>query len=378
MSQSLSRYFPLAFSLLLIGSLVYFFTDLVAYVLISFVLSMIGQPFMRFFQKHLRIGKFHAGPNIAALLTLLTFFIIIGLIVLMYVPLIIEQAESLAHVDYSAIATALEEPLRQIQIFLGRYGIEPEEVTVEKLVTELLSGWFDPTFISTSLGSLVEAIGNLLFGLFAVIFITFFFLREQGLFVNALVALVPEEYEHNVRQAMALIAHLLSRYFVGIVVQITIITFYVTTALTVLGIPNALLIGFFAAVINVIPYLGPIIGALFGIVITISTNLHLDFYTHLLPLLLKVVGVFASMQVLDNLVLQPWIFSTSVLAHPLEIFLVVMMGARISGITGMILAIPAYTVLRVIALAFLSEFPVVRKLAARLKTAEAFNEKRKE
>ncbi|RMD73115.1 MAG: AI-2E family transporter, partial [Bacteroidetes bacterium] len=310
------------------------------------------------------------GPNTAAILTLLTFFLIIGLLVLMYVPLVIQQAESLTHVDYSAIARALEEPLREFQQFLGRYGIQPEEVTVERLVAELLSGWFDPSIIGTSLGGIVETIGNLFIGIFSVVFITFFFLREQGLFVNALVALVPEEYEENVRHAMALITRLLSRYFVGIVVQITIITTYVTLALTLLGIPTALLIGFFAAVINVIPYLGPIIGALFGVVITISTNLHLDFYTEMLPLLLKVLAVFASMQLLDNMVLQPWIFSTSVLAHPLEIFLVVMMGARISGIVGMILAIPAYTVLRVIALAFLSEFPVVRKLAGRLKEAE--------
>lgn len=370
MPRSLSRYLALAFSLLLIGSLVYFFADLVAYVLISFVLSMIGQPFMRFFQSHLRFGRFHAGPNTAAVLTLLTFFLFIGLLVVMYIPLVIQQAESLTHVDYSAIASALEEPLREFQQFLGRYGIEPEEVTVEKLVAELLSGWFDPALIGTSLGSIVEVIGNLFIGLFSVVFITFFFLREQGLFVNALVALVPEEYEHNVRHAMALITRLLSRYFVGIVVQITIITIYVTLALSLLGIPNALLIGFFAALINVIPYLGPIIGALFGIAITISTNLHLDFYTEMLPLLLKVLAVFGSMQLLDNMVLQPWIFSTSVLAHPLEIFLIVMMGARLSGITGMILAIPAYTVLRVIALAFLSEFPVVRKLAGRLQQAE--------
>ena len=143
---------------------------------------------------------------------------------------------------------------------------------------------------------------------------------------------------------------------------------------------NALLIGFFAGVINVIPYLGPIIGGIFGILITISSNLDVDFYTQMLPLLIRVVIVFGTVQMLDNFVLQPFIFSTSVLAHPLEIFLIILMGAQIGGITGMILAIPAYTVLRVVARVFLSEFKLVQKITDRIQDHEEEmkkNEKKK-
>ena len=125
---------------------------------------------------------------------------------------------------------------------------------------------------------------------------------------------------------------------------------------------NALLIGFFAAVINVIPYLGPLIGAVFAIFITISSNLDLEFYSEMMPLLLKVVAVFGAMQMLDNFILQPYIFSNSVLAHPLEIFIIILIGAKLNGITGMILAIPVYTILRVIARVFLSEYKIVQKL----------------
>ena len=82
----------------------------------------------------------------------------------------------------------------------------------------------------------------------------------------------------------------------------------------------------------------------------------------MLPMLSKVVIVFGAMQLLDNFILQPWIFSNSVLAHPLEIFIVILMGAQINGIIGMVLAIPVYTVLRVIARAFLSEFKLVQKI----------------
>ena len=182
--------------------------------------------------------------------------------------------------------------------------------------------------------------------------------------------LVPRGYEYKVKKSMRNITTMLTRYFGGITVQVTIITLIVSIALSLLGVKNALLIGFFAALINVIPYVGPLIGAAFAIFITISSNLGLDFYSEMLPLILKVAGVFATMQLTDNFILQPYIFSNSVLAHPLEIFLVILIGGKLGGIVGMILAIPVYTVLRVIASVFLSEFKIVQQVSDRMRLEE--------
>ena len=146
--------------------------------------------------------------------------------------------------------------------------------------------------------------------------------------------------------------------------QICLITLYITTALSFFGVQNALLFAFFAAIINVIPYIGPIIGAVFALLVTISSNLDVDFYTVTLPMMIRVVAVFASMQLLDGFVLQPYIFSNSVKAHPLEIFLVVVVGAKLGGVIGMVIAIPIYTILRVVAAVFLQEFKLVQKLTS--------------
>jgi len=367
--KSISRYIALIVSFLVIGALFYFFSNIVAYVLIAWILSMIGQPFMRFFQKHLKIGKFKAGSNTAAILTLICYFILVTLLIWMFVPLVINQANNLAEVNYSEIAGALKAPAQQLQDWLSSYGlIEPEtHFSVEQQLHKTFSEWFEPARIGNFFSSLVAAAGNIFITLFSIVFITFFFLKEQGLFVNILVALMPLRYEKQVRRAIEDISSLLTRYFGGIVIQITIITLFVSISLSLFGIKNALLIGFFAALINVIPYLGPIIGATFGVIITISSNLNLEFYSQMLPLILKVVVVFAGMQLLDNFVLQPWIFSHSVLAHPLEIFIVILMGAKTNGIVGMVLAIPAYTVLRVIARGFLSEFKIVQKITGGMK-----------
>ena len=73
---------------------------------------------------------------------------------------------------------------------------------------------------------------------------------------------------------------------------------------------------------------------------------------------------------LDNFILQPFIFSNSVRAHPLEIFIVILMGATVNGVLGMVLAIPTYTVLRVLASVFFSEFKIVKSITGRMEAAE--------
>lgn len=360
--NNLSRSFAIGITLLLIGVVVYFFSDIVAYVLVAWVLSLVGQPFMRFFQTKLSIGRFRPGPVFSAILTIVCFFVISIALIWMFVPLVVEQARNLTGVDYTSITKALEVPLTQLNNWLVETGlIEPSD-SVELELQQGLKNWFEPAKISTFFRSLLGVAGNLIFAMFSIVFITFFFLKEQGLFASFLTAIVPQKHEEHIKNALEDITKLLTRYFGGILIQMTTITLFVSILLGILGVKNALLIGFFAAIINVIPYLGPFIGAMFGVFITISSNLDLDFYGEMVPLLTRVVGVFAAMQMLDNFLLQPYIFSNSVLAHPLEIFIVIMVGAQLNGISGMILAIPAYTVIRVIARVFLGEYKIVQKL----------------
>ncbi len=361
-----SRYIAIAVSLLILGGLVWYFSNIVAYVLIAWVLSMVGQPLMRFFQRKLRIGRFSVGPNIAAILTLLLYFVLGAALIGLFAPLVLEQARNLSKVDYSEVIATLEVPMNQLNNWLVDIGLVDPEQSPEQQITDTVKKWFQPAMVSNFFGSLLGAAGNLLFTIFSVVFITFFFLKEQGLFVEFLVAIAPNEYDQNVRNAVESISRLLTRYFGGVVLQITIITIFVSVLLGLLGIKNAVLIGFFAGLINVIPYLGPLMGALFGILVTISSNIGMEFYPDLLTLIIHVALVFGAMQMLDNFLLQPYIFSNSVLAHPLEIFIVVLMGAQVGGITGMVLAIPAYTVFRVIGREFLSEFKIVQKMTGRM------------
>jgi len=364
-----NRYIALGASVLVILAVMYFFSDIVAYVLIAWVLSMIGQPLMSFFRRNLKFGKFVAGPSLCAILTMLCYLFFVSLIVVLFAPLLLEQASHLTSIDYQGLGKTLEVPLKQANDYLYNLGIVEKTSAPADQLLESLRNYFRPSRIGEFFTSLIGLAGNIIMGLFSVLFITFFFLSEEGLFKNALSGFAPNEA--TAQKAVNVIDDsriMLTRYFSGVLVQVTAITIYLSVGLGIIGVQNALLIAFFAAVINVIPYVGPIIGATFAVVMTISSTIELqpDFYLETLPIIIKVVVVFASMQLLDNFLLQPFIFSNSVEAHPLEIFIIILVGAKLNGVVGMILAIPAYTVIRVIAKIFLSEFRIVQQITGGL------------
>jgi predicted PurR-regulated permease PerM len=364
-----NRSIALIVSLLLIAALFWFFSDIIMYAILAWVVSMLGQPLMRFFQK-VKIGKFHVGSNLAAGLTLITFILCLALLVMLFVPSVIQQVNNLAHVDYTALARSLQQPLTNLQNTLASYGLMDANVPIEQQLQDRLTNSFEPASIKNYITSFFSAAGNIGVTFGAVLFISFFFLQEQGLFVNFLSSLMPSQYDEKVKHALSDIAHNLSLYFRGLALQMLCFTLLVTLALWAFGIKNALLIGVFAGLLNIIPYVGPIVGMAFGVVFTISSNLEADFYAHTLPMVLKVMGVFFVAQAIDNNFTQPYIFSSTLKTHPLEIFFMVLVGAKIGGVGGMVLAIPGYMVIRVIAAVFLSEFHVVQNLRERMKGAK--------
>lgn len=365
-----NRSIALVISLVLIAALFWFLSDIVMYAVLAWVVAMLGQPLMRFYQK-IKVWKFQVGPNLAAILTLLTFFLSLAALVMIFVPSIIQQVNNLAHVDYAALARTLEKPLLNLQAQLAGYGLMDANVPIEQQLQQRLSNSFEPSTIKNYVTSFFSAAGNIGVTIGSVAFISFFFLQQQGLFVNFLSSLMPSQYDEKVKKALSDIAKNLSLYFRGIVLQMLAFSLMVTLALWALGIKNALLIGIFAGLLNIVPYIGPLIGMAFGVIFTISSNLDVDFYNEIMPKVLKVVIVFFVCQGIDNNLTQPYIFSSTLKTHPLEIFFMVLIGAKIGGVMGMVLAIPGYMVIRTIASVFLSEFHVVQNLRERMKLQAA-------
>ena len=276
----------------------------------------------------------------------------------MFTPLVMEEARIISNIDFEAVSVELADPINDLENWLKDKHLLNTESSIDDEIRQL----FNLTDVKSIFNSAIGILGNSIIAIFSILFITFFFLKEKKLYSNLLLALTPESKSDQIFNVMKNTKQLLSRYFIGIILQIFTITIIVSTGLSILDIKNAILIGFLAGIINVIPYIGPIIGAIIGVIIGISTNLDLDFYSQIIPLSLKICLVFGIMQLIDNFVLQPIIFSNSVKAHPLEIFIIVISAGTLWGVLGMIIAIPFYTLFRVIAKEFLSEFKLVQEL----------------
>ena len=364
-SSPIYKYAALFVGISVFCLLVYYFRTIVSYVLIAWVFSMLGQPVMKFFRQ-VRYKKAHIGPSMAATIVILLyscFFILLGWI---FIPPLLEQAHNISNIDYNAIAKTFDQPLANINARLQEVGLLDSGESLIIKLQQSAKNWFDPQRLGIYLESIVSFAGHLFILVGSVVFIAFFFLKEEGMFVNFLVTLVPQRFEIHIRETVDDCSLLLTRYFSGILIQIIVLSIFIGLVLTLMGVKSAILIAVILSILNIIPYVGFYLGATIGLFMTVSSNLEMEFYSQLTPILIKVGVVFLVAHLLDSFFLQPFIFSKRVLAHPLEIFLIILVGAQVGGIFGMLIAIPTYTVLRVLAKTFLSEYRFVQKLTDKL------------
>lgn len=339
---------------------VWIFTDIFIYVSISIVLATILRPLTNLIS---RTYIFRVKlPRVLAILV--AYSVIVGVVfsfVLLFIPLIIEQINVLSDVSFDEVYINLSTPIVAVEDFLIEYNLISEDEhsltnTIKTNVFELVSNLNFRTIIN----NLLTLTGGVFVSILAISFITFFLLYENGILSRIMISLVPNQYFELFISAIHKIEHLLSNYLIGLLLQMMAIFSIAGLGLSLFGVKYALTIAVFAAFANLIPYLGPLLGSGFAIIVGLSTAGHFTFDQMTVVLILKIVSVFAAVQVIDNVLLQPLIFSKSVKAHPLEIFVVIFAAASIAGVTGMIAAIPVYTVIRVSAMEIQSGFASYR------------------
>jgi len=355
---------PLA-AIAIIAFMVWYFSDIVAYILIATFLSLLGLPMARRL-KRIRIGRFKMPKAISALLTLLTMVLGIILFILIIVPLIIKQGNVIASIDVDALLFYYQKPMNQLNEFLVQYNVIGSGETLAQYIESQLKDFLNFTEFTNFFANIVTATGTVFMGTFIILFLTFYFLMDDNLGRRFILTLTPEEHMENMDRILSDSKSLLTRYFHGILVEVVIMMTIESTGLLIFGVPNAVLIGFFGGLMNVIPYLGPIIGASLGVVLATLSELSLGNYDMVPVTVITVIGVFAFANVIDNTVLQPQIYSRSTRAHPVEVFLVIIVGGKLAGIAGMILAIPTYTVIKIIAREFAERMKLVKFLTRQM------------
>ncbi len=347
--------------IVIFGFLIWKFYYILVWVLIAAIVSFIGQPMVHFISR-IHIRKIRIPHAVSALLALLVIVIVFLGLISIFVPLIVNQAEAIAKIDVSQLADNLQGPMQWLEKKSHAFGVIPEGQTLQNYIVTKGKTLVNLGSMGVILGGLFSFAGNFFLGGFAILFIAFFFLKDENMLEDGLFLLIPEVHHPAVHNVVTECKGLLKRYFIGVILEVFGVMTLIAIGLWIFGVKNALLIGFFGGIMNIIPYLGPIIGTTIALTLGLTTTMASGEYNDLLPVLIKIASVQIAVNFIDNNVLVPLIYSKSVKSHPLEIFIVIIMGGSLAGLMGMLLAVPVYTVLRVIAKEFLQNFRVVQKL----------------
>ena len=351
--------------LAIVLALCWYFKNVLIYIIVAFVVSMIGRPFMQLLKKIRIKGK--SAPN--WLLAIFTIVLILALLVLLFtqiVPLVSNIVRDASAISDSAQFSS--NPIEKVnEWIIGLFPDVGADFDITAVVLGKLKELVSFSQVSGLVGSVASLVIDIVVAVFSVVFIAFFFIKEDGLFERILCALVPDRHELTLRKTLSEIKQLLSRYFVGLVIEmlgVALVDFLGVWLIARFDFSYAIGVGFIAGLLNVIPYVGPligdVIGIVFGIVLKLGTGAGLDVNIWVFALI--ILAIMLAAQLIDNFIYQPLIYSTSIKAHPLEIFIVLLMAGHIGGIVGMLVAIPAYTVVRVIAIRFFYRFKPIQRL----------------
>ncbi|WP_286971603.1 AI-2E family transporter [Flavobacterium sp. UBA4854] len=346
--------------ILIIAVVLYFLYEIqtvIVYLCISLILCLIANPLVLFLKNKLKFGN-----SLAATTTIILFiFLIVGFI-LLFVPLIISQANNLSLLDTAHLQSQFIQTEQSIEQYFNIQHVDLNKVIKDSKLTSML----DFSYFTGFINSIISFMADMGMGLVSVFFITFFFIKDQEIFKAQARRILPDTNEDKILNSITKINHLLTRYFIGLLLQLTVVFILYLIVLMIFGNKNAFVIAFLCAILNVIPYIGPIIGTILAALLTMISLIGQDFQSQILPTTIYVVIGFLLVQAIDNNISQPIISSKSVNSHPLEIFLITLISGITFGIVGMIIAVPLFTMIKVILKEFFPENKIVSTLTERI------------
>ena len=347
-----------ALTLLAVALFIWLFTRVIVYLLISLVLSLLAQPLVKFYSK-IKYKNAHIPDSLIAILTLISMGLGLSLMFMLFIPVFINEINFLSTLNFNDVFSDIVGQFPNIKSLLLNFGTEKE---ISTSIVKELNEHMNINNISSLFNNFISITGTAVGGTLATLFITFFLLKDNRMAYKAAMLMTPTDYENEMKDILRTTKSLLTKYFVGLFIDGLIVTVLVSALMSAFGVKNALIIGVFTGIMNIIPYVGPLISFGFALFLGISGCIELGQLHEISNVFTKIFFILLGVNMQDGFIIQPYIFSNSVKAHPLEIFLVVLMAATVAGITGMIVAIPTYTLLRIIAKEFLVNFKFFKKI----------------
>ncbi|GAB5408074.1 MAG: AI-2E family transporter [Balneolaceae bacterium] len=314
-----------------IGLILYNYSTLVAYLILAMILSYVLDPIVN------RLQRMGLNRTLGITLTLSAVIMLVVYISTNVIPLFVAEMIELTN---NLNIDNLEMIARRIETRLSEdYQFIPDGF-LEDNVSAVLSELFDLGKLSTVLSDAVGLFTNIFSAVLVVPFAAFFFLKDGTKIRRDLLTLVPNKYFETTLTLIDKIERRLGLYFRSVLLQSILVAFSSWSTLSIAGLDNSLSVGISVGVANTIPYFGPIIGYILSIVVSIVETGDFSL------VLVCMIAIFV-VQMLDNLVFQPFLFSRSADMHPVAILFIILIGAETAGLLGMLIAIPIATVVKI-------------------------------
>jgi len=314
----------------IIAALFYFLPrleDIIILFLISLLLYALLVPLVNNFESK------GIPRELSIIIVFLIGFFVIGLAFNLVIPPIRAEAESLS----ATIATQGPEKVFQN---MSDFIESKFPMLDTKMITSKLG-----SYLSASLQkgiSIVFSLVSVFTSTLIILFMTFFFLKDQRAIKKSLIGMVPNRFFEMSLVMVYRIENQLGSYIRGVLLDGLIVAILSSIGLAILGIPFFYIVGIIAGLTNMIPYMGPIIGATVAIIVALMSN-PAGF-----GIILWIALLFAIVQLIDNILVTPIVVSNAVDLHPLVVMIVVLVGGSLLGVTGLIFAIPLTSIFKVI------------------------------
>ncbi|GAA0809586.1 AI-2E family transporter [Ligilactobacillus aviarius] len=317
-----------------------FFQTLFAPFLIAGFLFYLLNPLVKILMK-IRIKKFKVKRPLAIAVVFLLLISVLGLVISFFIPRLIEQIKSLV--------IGLPGYLSELQRFLTNLFNNSHIDWLQKVDLHSYMNKFEGSLTSilkkfilsltTSLGSVIGTITSVTVTLVTVPFILFYMLKDGEKLIPTVEKFFPEHNRSKVARLLHEMSATLSRYISGQMIECLFVGTFSAIGYSMTGIPYALLVGLFAGITNIIPYLGPYIGLMPALFLAFSKSL---------PTVFWVIVVCIVVQQLDGNLVYPNVIGKSLHLHPLTIIIILLVAGNIAGLLGMILGVPLYAVTKVV------------------------------
>lgn len=345
--------------LLAIVAFAFLFFKIVIYIAVSFVLFLVGYP-LTYRLKTIKIGKRYVPHAIAALLTISGIVSLVFGLFFLIIPPLVTEVKFLSNLNFYDVFHNILDQFQGVKDLLLKIGSEED---LKQNLSAQINEYLNTKNLSSAVNNIFQYFGTIFGGILCVLFITFFLLKDEMIVKNSLITIAPAGVEKEMRDVLKITKKMLSRYFVGLFIDMFIVGGSVFLFLTLFGIKTALIIAFCAGILNVIPYIGSAITMVIAIILGVSDCISTGSYDQIGSTIYTIFFTLLTINLVDGFIIQPYIFSNSVKAHPLEIFIVTLMAGTLSGIFGMVVALPVYTIIRIIAGEFLSHLKFFRKIS---------------